>query len=122
MNIIICLIWHILNFWNKISRNETNKIFKEFIQFRVIGQGASKCTGEELLLILLVTRTSLHGVTDAFWFACGTFVCRKAYTKGQILLVSVPENVSNTPFFLKVTKQKTGLSLPTKPLKVILKK
>ena len=61
--------------------------------------GASKCTGEESLLILLVMYTFPHGVTDAFWFICGTFVCRKAYTWGQILLVSVPEKVSNTPFF-----------------------
>lgn len=56
-----------------------NKISKEVIQFRVLGHGASKCTAENLLLILLVTRTS-QGVTDAFWFTCGTFVCRKAYT------------------------------------------
>lgn len=54
-----------------------------------------------------------HGVTEAFWFVCGTFVCRKAYTCGQILLVSVPENVSNTPFFLKMREKKSiGLSLP----------
>lgn len=40
-----------------------------------------------------------QGVTEAFWVVSGTFVCRKEYTWGQILLVSVPENVSNTPFF-----------------------
>ena len=57
---------------------------------------------KELLLILLVTWTFPHGVTDVSWFLCGSFVCRKAYTCGQILLVSVPENVSNTPFFLRI--------------------
>lgn len=43
-----------------------------------------------------------QGVTEAFWVVSGTFVCRKEYTWGQILFVSVPENVSRTPFFLKM--------------------
>jgi hypothetical protein len=54
-----------------------------------------------------------QGVSEGFWLISGTLVCRKAYTWGQILLVSVPENVSNTPFFLKMkneTIKNTGLS------------
>lgn len=61
----------------------------------------------EAALLHPARRCLPQGVTEAFWIVSGTFVCRKEYTWGQILLVSVPENVSNTPFFLKM-KNKIG--------------
>lgn len=88
----------ILSMQNKIYSNETHVSLKEFIHGAALEQGTSEREEEEILFILLIPSICPHGVTDAFWSICGTFVCRKAYTQGQILSVSVPQKVSNTPF------------------------
>lgn len=76
-----------------------NHNFQRSLRKRALKYRGEERRGEEAALLHPANGCPPQGVTEAFWMVSGTFVCRKEYTWGQILLVSVPENVSNTPFF-----------------------